>query len=148
MYQPVWDSIVLSGADHADATLTKHEDELAIRVSTGLPDDADVELVPSDKDGVARAFLTVNRDAYYLHLRRMQAIARIISNRFSGRRDLGLSAEEEFNGILSATQIADGLYADSPLLIVEVADELCLLPGPSNNLQALRQALTEIATWH
>jgi len=29
-----------------------------------------------------------------------------------------------------------------------VADDLCLLPGPSNNLQALRQALTEIATWH
>jgi hypothetical protein len=90
----------------------------------GLPDDADVELVPSDKDGVARAFLTVNRDAYYLHLRRMQAIARIISNRFSGRRDLGLSAEEEFNGILSATQIADGLHADSPLLIVEVRNTI------------------------
>ncbi len=41
VYQPVWDSIVLKGADRADATLTKHEDELAIRVSTGLPDDAD-----------------------------------------------------------------------------------------------------------
>jgi hypothetical protein len=39
--QPVWDSIVLNSQDSADATLTKHEDELAIRASTGLPDDAD-----------------------------------------------------------------------------------------------------------
>ncbi|MDB5074729.1 MAG: protease Do [Chloroflexi bacterium] len=39
--EPVWDSIVLIGGDRADATLTKHEDELAIRNSTGLPDDAD-----------------------------------------------------------------------------------------------------------
>ncbi len=40
---PVWDSIVLSGAqlDQADATLTKHEDELAIRIASGLPDDRD-----------------------------------------------------------------------------------------------------------
>jgi hypothetical protein len=90
----------------------------------GLPGDADVELVPSDKEGVARAFLTVNRDPYYLHLRRIQAIARIVSNRFSGRRDPGLSAEQEFNGLLSATQIADGLHADSPLLIVEIRNTI------------------------
>ena len=40
---PVWDSIVLSGAplDQAEATLTKHEDELAIRIDSGLPDDQD-----------------------------------------------------------------------------------------------------------
>jgi hypothetical protein len=91
---------------------------------TGLPDDADVELMPSDEEGGARAFLTVNRDAYYLHLRRMQAIGRIISNRFSGRRDPGLSVEEEFNKILSATQVTDSLYAGSPLLIVEVRDTI------------------------
>jgi len=41
--EPVWDSIVLSTTDvnQADATLTKHEDELAIRNSTGQPDDQD-----------------------------------------------------------------------------------------------------------
>ena len=40
---PVRDSIVLTGAnlDQADATLTKHEDELAIRINSGLPDDQD-----------------------------------------------------------------------------------------------------------
>ena len=40
---PVWDSIVLTGAnlDQAEATLTKHEDELAIRTDSGLPDDQD-----------------------------------------------------------------------------------------------------------
>ena len=40
---PVWDSIVLSGAnlDQAKAMLTKHEDELAIRIDSGLPDDQD-----------------------------------------------------------------------------------------------------------
>jgi hypothetical protein len=40
--EPIWDSIVVDNAHgRADATLTKHEDELAIRNSTGLPDDAD-----------------------------------------------------------------------------------------------------------
>jgi hypothetical protein len=39
--QPVWDSISLRGPDSADATLTKHEDVLLIRISTGLADDVD-----------------------------------------------------------------------------------------------------------
>ncbi|MGH2409334.1 MAG: trypsin-like peptidase domain-containing protein [Chloroflexota bacterium] len=39
--QPVWDSIVLNGTDSAEATLSKHEDELIIRIDTGLADDRD-----------------------------------------------------------------------------------------------------------
>ncbi len=39
--QPVWDSIKLDGADTAEATLSKHEDELIIRIATGLADDRD-----------------------------------------------------------------------------------------------------------
>jgi hypothetical protein len=39
--QPVWDSIKLDGAATAEATLSKHEDELIIRIATGLADDRD-----------------------------------------------------------------------------------------------------------
>src|SRR6185437_11981952 len=39
--QPVWDSIKLDGTDTAEATLSKHEDELIIRIATGLADDRD-----------------------------------------------------------------------------------------------------------
>ncbi|HVA90114.1 MAG TPA: trypsin-like peptidase domain-containing protein [Chloroflexota bacterium] len=39
--QPIWDSIVLNGPDSAQATLSKHEDELIIRIDTGLADDRD-----------------------------------------------------------------------------------------------------------
>jgi hypothetical protein len=39
--QPVWDAIDLHGPDSASATLSKHEDELFIRNSTGLADDVD-----------------------------------------------------------------------------------------------------------
>ena len=38
---PVWDSILLHGSTSADATISKHEDEITIRTSTGLPDDQD-----------------------------------------------------------------------------------------------------------
>jgi S1-C subfamily serine protease len=39
--QPIWDSIKLDGPDSAEATLSKHEDELIIRAATGLADDRD-----------------------------------------------------------------------------------------------------------
>lgn len=38
---PLWDSILLHGPDSADATISKHEDEITIRSATGLPDDQD-----------------------------------------------------------------------------------------------------------
>jgi S1-C subfamily serine protease len=39
--QPVWDSITLDGSNTAEATLSKHEDELIVRIATGLADDRD-----------------------------------------------------------------------------------------------------------
>ncbi len=85
----------------------------------GLPGTADVELMPISTKTHARAFLTINRDPYYLHLRRIAAIGRSIQNKLFGRQAQGSSPEEQFAKILSGIQIQDGIHFDSPLLIVE-----------------------------
>jgi hypothetical protein len=63
---PVWDSISLQGPGSADATLTKHEDVLAIRIGTGLPDDTDpsykgtVHSLRNQRYGVTYKIVKVN----------------------------------------------------------------------------------------
>jgi hypothetical protein len=85
----------------------------------GLPNTADVELVPTSAQNPTRAFVTMSRDPYYLHLRRVAAIGRNIHNAFSGREGRGSSPEEKFANVLAEIQIQEGIRFDSPLLIAE-----------------------------
>ena len=88
----------------------------------GLPTTDDVELVPVSAQNGTRAFLTMNRDPYYLHLRRLEAIGRNIHNKLSKREVPGSSPEEQFANILAGIQIQDGIRFESPLLIAEATD--------------------------
>jgi hypothetical protein len=85
----------------------------------GLPNPAGAALVPMHAQNQTRAFLTMNRDPYYLHLRRVAAIGRSIHNKLSGSEARGSSPEEQFASILAAVQIQEGIRFDSPLLIAE-----------------------------
>ena len=85
----------------------------------GLPDTVDVELVPVSTENKTRAFLTMTRDPYYLHLRRLAAISRSIHNKVSGREAQGSLPEEQFASVLAGIQIQEGIRFDSPLLIAE-----------------------------
>jgi hypothetical protein len=86
----------------------------------GLPNDADIEILPATASS-GRAFLTVHREPFHLHLRRIRAFGAMLLNALvPGRNDLG-DARTRFNAILSRTTILEGVGWDRPLLIVELS---------------------------
>ncbi len=82
----------------------------------GLPVSTDCELL---KSAQARAFLTVGREPYYLHLRRCEAygtmIAQMLVNNIAGP----LAAPERFAAALSSAEINERFQTDRPLLVIE-----------------------------
>lgn len=84
-----------------------------------LPVAADIDLLPMSEQTGTRVFLTMNRDPYYLHLRRIAAIGRNVFRQLSTQTDQGLSGEEQFARTLAQVQIQDGIHFDCPLLIAE-----------------------------
>jgi hypothetical protein len=89
----------------------------------GLPNDADIEILPATASS-DRAFLTVHREPYHLHLRRIRAFGAMLLNALiPGRNDLG-DARTHFNEILSRTSMPEGVGWDRPLLIVELSSAI------------------------
>lgn len=82
----------------------------------GLPDGADYELFNSDE---ARAFLTMAREPYFLHLRRCLAYGTMIGQMLMNDIAGPLAAPGRFADALSSVAIAERLSEDRPLLVVE-----------------------------
>jgi hypothetical protein len=94
----------------------------------GLPNDADVELFPACALG-GRALLTVNREPYYLHLRRRKSFGIMIAQTLAGGgSQVDASARARFDAIFARTVIRQSVGYDSPLLVVEVSDTI---PNPN-----------------
>ena len=84
----------------------------------GLPGNADFELLRSPATRV-RAWLTMNREPTFLHLKRCAAygsmIAQMLADKFYGP----VATPERFERALAATTISEGIRWDCPLLLVE-----------------------------
>jgi hypothetical protein len=85
----------------------------------GLPNDADVELLPAGGLG-ARAFLTVDRERYCLHLRRCISVGTIIVQQLVTGGQVGEDARVRFDAVFSQTTVG----GDNPLLVVEATDTI------------------------
>lgn len=97
-----------------------------VRGVIGLPDDSPVQLLeaPAIK---AVAQLTMARDVYFIHLRRLQAFSRMITETLvGGRQDLD-SLSTRFSNALRGCAISEGIDFDKPLLIVSVMGEVTSL---------------------
>ena len=111
---------------------------LSIQRVTGLirlPDDANHDLLLSDSRQV-RAFLTMSREPYYLHLRRCSAYSIMIARMLVENMHSPLAAPERFAAALSAITISEPLKEDRPLLVVESTSTVeTLTPGRLNDMQ-------------
>ena len=92
-----------------------------VRGIIGLPVDGRAYLI-GQLGAVASAFLTVERDPYFLHLRRLKAFGETCAQVFlSGS---GLIERERFERALAVCVIPEGIDFDKPLLIVEVREQV------------------------
>jgi hypothetical protein len=99
---------------------------LTINCITGLlrlPDNADCELLNSPTKR-ARAWLTMDRESHFLHLRRCTAYQTMITQMLANRIAGPLAAPERFAGVLASTPISEGVRGDSPLLLIEVIGQI------------------------
>jgi hypothetical protein len=90
----------------------------------GLPNNADFELLHASAENGVRVFLTMARDSYYLHLRRLVAINQSIQKSFRAGVTQVSSSQTQFAELLAGIQIKEGISFDSPLLIVEATQKI------------------------
>jgi hypothetical protein len=97
-----------------------------VRGVIGLPDDLPVQLLeaPANK---AVAQLTMNRDPYFLHLRRIQAFSLMFNQALVGGHENLENASARFLHALAACSISEGTDFDKPLLIVAITGEAEIL---------------------
>ena len=94
---------------------------LSVHRVTGLislPDNADCELLHSPATRV-RAWLTMNRETPFLHLKRCAAYDRMIAQMLVDKSTGPLAAPDRFAQALTATTILEGIRWDRPLLLIE-----------------------------
>jgi hypothetical protein len=97
-----------------------------VRGVIGLPDDLPVPLLeaPTTK---AVAQLTMARDPYFLHLRRLQAFRLMITQALVGGHGNLENASARFLHALAGSNIQEGTDFDKPLLIVGITGEAEIL---------------------
>lgn len=92
----------------------------------GLPDNADVTIIPAGSDG-ARAILTLQKDEYILHLRRRAALGMMMPAAMfalSGSQEPSqrVTPTERFHAAFARAQVNDG--TGEVLLVIEVIDRV------------------------
>lgn len=95
----------------------------------GLPRDADRELF-NTAASQTRAFLTMRRDPFFLHLRRREASGRMFAQALVSSGTCSLTPPERFAAILASITVDEGQQSDRPLLIVESAETVESLSQP------------------
>jgi len=100
----------------------------------GLPQSEPFNFVDGLGSPDKRALLTMERDASYLHLRRVNAYGAVIVGMLTSNQT-GAPWSDTFNRTLAGTHINDGVRRESPLLLIEVSDTIDeLSPLPINDV--------------
>ncbi len=94
-----------------------------VRGVIGLPDDLPVRLLEAPATR-AVAQLTMSRDPYFLHLRRIRAVSRMTTQASVDGHGNLIDASARFRHALASCSISEGTDFDKPLLIVEITGEV------------------------